>query len=80
MQDPLWFDSDYNSNGSALDDAYTILDCCLLNTYCPTRIDSETSIDITLASPGLVPETSWTLRPVLIKLYKPKQVSRQVHL
>ena len=87
---PLWFDSDYNRNGSALDDAYTILDCCLLNTYGSTRIaerpgESDTIIDITLVSPGLVSETSWTVlpllgsdhRPILIKLHKSEQLQKR---
>ena len=57
-------------------------------SYGPAKIaelpgDSDTSIDITLVSPGLVPETSCTLfpllgsdyRPILIKLPKSKQRS-----
>ena len=80
----LWCDTDSNTNGKSLDEAYTNLDCIIMNDYGPTRVaerpgDTDSCIDLTLASPDLAPQLIWRLlpllgsdhKPVLLKIRKP---------
>jgi len=67
---PQWMDTGYNVNGHSLEEALESVNGVIINNCGPTRHaeragDSDSCIDITIVSPVLLIETTWSLLPLM---------------